>query len=100
MDPENLSKKYQLLLQENQLLKERILLLESALKQAEVPLVEDTSCDYLKSKSANSPTLAIGKSNTEPEEKPFPTLNKYSSACRKNPSVHVAFQRSRGSVRA
>ena len=83
MDPENLSKKYQLLLQENQLLKERILLLESALKQAEVPLVEDTSCDYLKSKSANSPTLAIGKSNTEPEEKPFPTLNKYSSPSEK-----------------
>lgn len=39
MDSENLSKKYQLLLQENQLLKERISLLESALKQAAVSSV-------------------------------------------------------------
>lgn len=83
MDPENLSKKYQLLLQENQLLKGRISLLESALKQAGVSLVEATSGDYLKSKSVNSPTLAIGKPNTEPEEKTVPNLNKYSSPSEK-----------------
>ena len=57
MDPENLSEKYELLLKENQLLKERISLLESALKQADVSLVEDTSDDYQNSNSANSPTL-------------------------------------------
>ena len=56
MDPENLSEKYELLLQENQLLKERILLLESALKQAGVSLVEALSGDYIESNCAAAPT--------------------------------------------
>lgn len=83
MDPETLSEKYELLLQENQLLKKRILLLESALEQAEVSLVEGASGNYLKSKSANTPMPEKGKPSPESEEKSVPTLNKYSSPAEK-----------------
>ena len=83
MDPENLSEKYQLLLQENQLLKERISLLEATLKQAEVSLVEGTSGDYLKSNSANTPMPENGEPSPETEQPPISTINKYSSPSEK-----------------
>lgn len=79
MNPENLSEKYQLLLQENQLLKERISLLESALKQAEVPFLEGTSGDYHYSNSATSQKVEKEKPSTESEQSQILTLNKFSS---------------------
>ena len=83
MDPENLSEKYQLLLQENRLLKERVSSLESALKQAGVPLVECTHSDYIESNSVTSLMSVQGGASHEAVEKPIPTLNKYSSPAEK-----------------
>ncbi|MDB6354173.1 DEAD/DEAH box helicase family protein [Trichococcus sp. K1Tr] len=83
MDPENLSEKYHLLLQENQLLKEHISLLESALKQAEVYFVEGAAGDYHQSNFTNIPIPSKGDPSPEPEKKSVPTLNKYSSPSEK-----------------
>ena len=65
MNPENLYEKYQQLLEENQLLRNRIASLEATIKNTGVSLVEDGATKYLESKPAIIPTQALGKSNLD-----------------------------------
>jgi superfamily II DNA or RNA helicase len=83
MNPENLYEKYQLLREENLMLRERIAALEATLKAADLPLVKNTSTDYFESSHVTMSTPVISKPSTEAEEKPYPTLNKYSSPSEK-----------------
>ena len=83
MNQENLSKKYQQLLEENQLLRNRIASLEATLKNAGVSLVEDGATKDIESKPAIIPTQALGKSYLDSAQSPTPSLNKFSSPAEK-----------------
>lgn len=83
MDPETLTEKYELLLRENQLLKERILSLEAALKQTGVPQVKSPFSYHIESHCVATPNPMLEKSFSYSEQPPTPTLNKFSSPSEK-----------------
>ncbi len=83
MNPENLYEKYQQLLEENQLLRNRIASLEATIKNTGVSLVEDGATKYLESKPAIIPTQALGKSNLDSAQSPTPSINKFSPPAEK-----------------
>lgn len=83
MHPENLSEKYQQLLQENRSLQDRIAFLEAALNQAGVSLSDKAAGVYLESNPKGKPLPVQVSAHSEPEEKPKPAFNKYSPPAEK-----------------
>jgi len=76
MHPENLSEKYQQLLQENRSLKDRIAFLESALNQAGVSLSSETVGVYVESTPKFQPLPVQASAHSELEENPKPSFNR------------------------